>query len=557
MSDQEIINQEAISRLQSGEKAVFLKVNGNQRLYTKDNNGSVIAFEIGDNNECLILNAESGERINLDKLEQDFIGENLKDFFVDLFSKTKISELDTIIDEETKNKLKTSQFIISKGLNLYFNLERTIDLISLYLNDLNNKLDNDKKFGINNKALIGTLGFISTLIASNVLKEINNGSNINEVIRNIVSIENVPDTLKSIALSVIRDKEKEKYLDFFNSEEYKKLELNKSILPILVLDRDLNSKEMVARSTEELLKLKQKSSKSNFNNMCEVYINASFDLSNTGDRQTMQVGRMLNVLTAFIKTIRTPEEFYQCLGSIMRNMPEFKTNELDQIENSANIVKFMALNSLIKTLDEDIKINNIFIDETQQETLLRFYFETIKNTPIISNDIGFLTNFHDNESGTILAKLYPKKFNELMYENFTRDVELTMAKEAISKCKKAADISSTAYNLVIKKDENGDISLNESKFKDVIEIVKDNTKVKVNITDLVDNMFKLVSENEKINKQDKNKTYDSLYNIYQDYLLKKEGVDKVDNLKNRTSKINLEKISKTFMKYKTEGLQIS
>ena len=443
MSDQEIINQEAISRLQSGEKAVFLKVNGNQRLYTKDNNGSVIAFEIGDNNECLILNAESGERINLDKLEQDFIGENLKDFFVDLFSKTKISELDTIIDEETKNKLKTSQFIISKGLNLYFNLERTIDLISLYLNDLNNKLDNDKKFGINNKALIGTLGFISTLIASNVLKEINNGGNINEVIRNIVSIENVPDTLKSIALSVIRDKEKEKYLDFFNSEEYKKLELNKSILPILVLDRDLNSKEMVARSTEELLKLKQKSSKSNFNNMCEVYINASFDLSNTGDRQTMQVGRMLNVLTAFIKTIRTPEEFYQCLGSIMRNMPEFKTNELDQIENSANIVKFMALNSLIKTLDEDIKINNIFIDETQQETLLRFYFETIKNTPIISNDIGFLTNFHDNESGTILAKLYPKKFNELMYENFTRDVELTMAKEAISKCKKAADISST------------------------------------------------------------------------------------------------------------------
>ena len=314
---------------------------------------------------------------------------------------------------------------------------------------------------------------------------------------------------------------------------------------------------MVARSTEELLKLKQKSSKSNFNNMCEVYINASFDLSNTGDRQTMQVGRMLNVLTAFIKTIRTPEEFYQCLGSIMRNMPEFKTNELDQIENSANIVKFMALNSLIKTLDEDIKINNIFIDETQQETLLRFYFETIKNTPIISNDIGFLTNFHDNESGTILAKLYPKKFNELMYENFTRDVELTMAKEAISKCKKAADISSTAYNLVIKKDENGDISLNESKFKDVIEIVKDNTKVKVNITDLVDNMFKLVSENEKINKQDKNKTYDSLYNIYQDYLLKKEGVDKVDNLKNRTSKTNLEKISKTFMKYKTEGLQIS
>lgn len=557
MSDQEIINQEAISRLQSGEKAVFLKVNGNQRLYTKDNNGSVIAFEIGDNNECLILNAESGERINLDKLEQDFIGENLKDFFVDLFSKTKISELDTIIDEETKNKLKTSQFIISKGLNLYFNLERTIDLISLYLNDLNNKLDNDKKFGINNKALIGTLGFISTLIASNVLKEINNRSNINEVIRNIVSIENVPDTLKSIALSVIRDKEKEKYLDFFNSEEYKKLELNKSILPILVLDRDLNSKEMVARSTEELLKLKQKSSKSNFNNMCEVYINASFDLSNTGDRQTMQVGRMLNVLTAFIKTIRTPEEFYQCLGSIMRNMPEFKTNELDQIENSANIVKFMALNSLIKTLDEDIKINNIFIDETQQETLLRFYFETIKNTPIISNDIGFLTNFHDNESGTILAKLYPKKFNELMYENFTRDVELTMAKEAISKCKKAADISSTAYNLVIKKDKNGDISLNESKFKDVIEIVKDNTKVKVNITDLVDNMFKLVSENEKINKQDKNKTYDSLYNIYQDYLLKKEGVDKVDNLKNRTSKTNLEKISKTFMKYKTEGLQIS
>ena len=557
MSDQEIINQEAISRLQSGEKAVFLKVNGNQRLYTKDNNGSVIAFEIGDNNECLILNAESGERINLDKLEQDFIGENLKDFFVDLFSKTKISELDTIIDEETKNKLKTSQFIISKGLNLYFNLERTIDLISLYLNDLNNKLDNDKKFGINNKALIGTLGFISTLIASNVLKEINNRSNINEVIRNIVSIENVPDTLKSIALSVIRDKEKEKYLDFFNSEEYKKLELNKSILPILVLDRDLNSKEMVVRSTEELLKLKQKSSKSNFNNMCEVYINASFDLSNTGDRQTMQVGRMLNVLTAFIKTIRTPEEFYQCLGSIMRNMPEFKTNELDQIENSANIVKFMALNSLIKTLDEDIKINNIFIDETQQETLLRFYFETIKNTPIISNDIGFLTNFHDNESGTILAKLYPKKFNELMYENFTRDVELTMAKEAISKCKKAADISSTAYNLVIKKDKNGDISLNESKFKDVIEIVKDNTKVKVNITDLVDNMFKLVSENEKINKQDKNKTYDSLYNIYQDYLLKKEGVDKVDNLKNRTSKTNLEKISKTFMKYKTEGLQIS
>ena len=555
MSDQEIINQEAISRLQSGEKAVFLKVNGNQRLYTKDNNGSVIAFEIGDNNECLILNAESGERINLDKLEQDFIGENLKDFFVDLFSKTKISELDTIIDEETKNKLKTSQFIISKGLNLYFNLERTIDLISLYLNDLNNKLDNDKKFGINNKALIGTLGFISTLIASNVLKEINNGSNINEVIRNIVSIENVPDTLKSTALSVIRDKEKEKYLDFFNSEEYKKLELNKSILPILVLDRDLNSKEMVARSTEELLKLKQKSSKSNFNNMCEVYINASFDLSNTGDRQTMQVGRMLNVLTAFIKTIRTPEEFYQCLGSIMRNMPEFKTNELDQIENSANIVKFMALNSLIKTLDEDIKINNIFIDETQQETLLRFYFETIKNTPIISNDIGFLTNFHDNESGTILAKLYPKKFNELMYENFTRDVELTMAKEAISKCKKAADISSTAYNLVIKKDKNGDISLNESKFKDVIEIVKDNTKV--NITDLVENMFKLVSKNEKINEQDKNKTYDSLYNIYQDYLLKKEGVDKVDNLKNRTSKTNLEKISKTFMKYKTEGLQIS
>lgn len=555
MSDQEIINQEAISRLQSGEKAVFLKVNGNQRLYTKDNNGSVIAFEIGDNNECLILNAESGERINLDKLEQDFIGENLKDFFVDLFSKTKISELDTIIDEETKNKLKTSQFIISKGLNLYFNLERTIDLISLYLNDLNNKLDNDKKFGINNKALIGTLGFISTLIASNVLKEINNGGNINEVIRNIVSIENVPDTLKSIALSVIRDKEKEKYLDFFNSEEYKKLELNKSILPILVLDRDLNSKEMVARSTEELLKLKQKSSKSNFNNMCEVYINASFDLSNTGDRQTMQVGRMLNVLTAFIKTIRTPEEFYQCLGSIMRNMPEFKTNELDQIENSANIVKFMALNSLIKTLDEDIKINNIFIDETQQETLLRFYFETIKNTPIISNDIGFLTNFHDNESGTILAKLYPKKFNELMYENFTRDVELTMAKEAISKCKKAADISSTAYNLVIKKDKNGDISLNESKFKDVIEIVKDNTKV--NITDLVENMFKLVSKNEKINEQDKNKTYDSLYNIYQDYLLKKEGVDKVDNLKNRTSKTNLEKISKTFMKYKTEGLQIS
>ncbi len=555
MSDQEIINQEAISRLQSGEKAVFLKVNGNQRLYTKDNNGSVIAFEIGDNNECLILNAESGERINLDKLEQDFIGENLKDFFVDLFSKTKISELDTIIDEETKNKLKTSQFIISKGLNLYFNLERTIDLISLYLNDLNNKLDNDKKFGINNKALIGTLGFISTLIASNVLKEINNRSNINEVIRNIVSIENVPDTLKSIALSVIRDKEKEKYLDFFNSEEYKKLELNKSILPILVLDRDLNSKEMVVRSTEELLKLKQKSSKSNFNNMCEVYINASFDLSNTGDRQTMQVGRMLNVLTAFIKTIRTPEEFYQCLGSIMRNMPEFKTNELDQIENSANIVKFMALNSLIKTLDEDIKINNIFIDETQQETLLRFYFETIKNTPIISNDIGFLTNFHDNESGTILAKLYPKKFNELMYENFTRDVELTMAKEAISKCKKAADISSTAYNLVIKKDKNGDISLNESKFKDVIEIVKDNTKV--NITDLVENMFKLVSKNEKINEQDKNKTYDSLYNIYQDYLLKKEGVDKVDNLKNRTSKTNLEKISKTFMKYKTEGLQIS
>lgn len=555
MSDQEIINQGAISRLQSGEKAVFLKVNGNQRLYTKDNNGSVIAFEIGDNNECLILNAESGERINLDKLEQDFIGENLKDFFVDLFSKTKISELDTIIDEETKNKLKTSQFIISKGLNLYFNLERTIDLISLYLNDLNNKLDNDKKFGINNKALIGTLGFISTLIASNVLKEINNGSNINEVIRNIVSIENVPDTLKSTALSVIRDKEKEKYLDFFNSEEYKKLELNKSILPILVLDRDLNSKEMVARSTEELLKLKQKSSKSNFNNMCEVYINASFDLSNTGDRQTMQVGRMLNVLTAFIKTIRTPEEFYQCLGSIMRNMPEFKTNELDQIENSANIVKFMALNSLIKTLDEDIKINNIFIDETQQETLLRFYFETIKNTPIISNDIGFLTNFHDNESGTILAKLYPKKFNELMYENFTRDVELTMAKEAISKCKKAADISSTAYNLVIKKDKNGDISLNESKFKDVIEIVKDNTKV--NITDLVENMFKLVSKNEKINEQDKNKTYDSLYNIYQDYLLKKEGVDKVDNLKNRTSKTNLEKISKTFMKYKTEGLQIS
>lgn len=557
MSDQEIINQEAISRLQSGEKAVFLKVNGNQRLYTKDNNGSVIAFEIGDNNECLILNAESGERINLDKLEQDFIGENLKDFFVDLFSKTKISELDTIIDEETKNKLKTSQFIISKGLNLYFNLERTIDLISLYLNDLNNKLDNDKKFGINNKALIGTLGFISTLIASNVLKEINNGSNINEVIRNIVSIENVPDTLKSIALSVIRDKEKEKYLDFFNSEEYKKLELNKSILPILVLDRDLNSKEMVARSTEELLKLKQKSSKSNFNNMCEVYINASFDLSNTGDRQTMQVGRMLNVLTAFIKTIRTPEEFYQCLGSIMRNMPEFKTNELDQIENSANIVKFMALNSLIKTLDEDIKINNIFIDETQQETLLRFYFETIKNTPIISNDIGFLTNFHDNESGTILAKLYPKKFNELMYENFTRDVELTMAKEAISKCKKAIDIPSTVYNLVIKKDKDSDVLLNESKFKDVIEIVKDNTKVKVNITDLVDNMFKLVSENEKINKQDKNKTYDSLYNIYQDYLLKKEGVDKVNNLKNRTSKTNLEKISKTFMKYKTEGLQIS
>lgn len=557
MSDQEIINQGAISRLQSGEKAVFLKVNGNQRLYTKDNNGSVIAFEIGDNNECLILNAESGERINLDKLEQDFIGENLKDFFVDLFSKTKISELDTIIDEETKNKLKTSQFIISKGLNLYFNLERTIDLISLYLNDLNNKLDNDKKFGINNKALIGTLGFISTLIASNVLKEINNGSNINEVIRNIVSIENVPDTLKSTALSVIRDKEKEKYLDFFNSEEYKKLELNKSILPILVLDRDLNSKEMVARSTEELLKLKQKSSKSNFNNMCEVYINASFDLSNTGDRQTMQVGRMLNVLTAFIKTIRTPEEFYQCLGSIMKNMPEFKTNELDQIENSANIVKFMALNSLIKTLDEDIKINNIFIDETQQETLLRFYFETIKNTPIISNDIRFLTNSHDNESGIILTKLYPKKFKELMYENFTRDVELTMAKKAISECKEAADISSTAYDLVIKKDENGDILLNESKFKDVIEIVKDNTKVKVNITDLVDNMFKLVSKNEEINKQDKNKTYDSLYNIYQDYLLKKEGVDKVNNLKNRTSKINLEKISKTFMKYKTEGLQIS
>ena len=555
MSDQEIINQEAISRLQSGEKAVFLKVNGNQRLYTKDNNGSVIAFEIGDNNECLILNAESGERINLDKLEQDFIGENLKDFFVDLFSKTKISELDTIIDEETKNKLKTSQFIISKGLNLYFNLERTIDLISLYLNDLNNKLDNDKKFGINNKALIGTLGFISTLIASNVLKEINNGSNINEVIRNIVSIENVPDTLKSIALSVIRDKEKEKYLDFFNSEEYKKLELNKSILPILVLDRDLNSKEMVARSTKELLKLKQKSSESNFNNMCEVYINASFDLSNTGDRQTMQVGRMLNVLTAFIKTIRTPEEFYQCLGSIMRNMPEFKTNELGQIENSANIVKFMALNSLIKTLDEDIKINNIFIDETQQETLLRFYFETIKNTSIISNDIRFLTNSHDNESGIILTKLYPEKFKELMYENFTRDVELTMAKKAISECKEAADIPSTVYDLVIKKDENGDISLNKSKFKDVIEIVKDNTKV--NITDLVKNMFKLVSKNEEINKQDKNKTYDSLYNIYQDYLLKKEGVDKVDNLKNRTSKINLEKISKTFMKYKIEGLQIS
>ena len=555
MSDQEIINQEAISRLQSGEKAVFLKVNGNQRLYTKDNNGSVIAFEIGDNNECLILNAESGERINLDKLEQDFIGENLKDFFVDLFSKTKISELDTIIDEETKNKLKTSQFIISKGLNLYFNLERTIDLISLYLNDLNNKLDNDKKFGINNKALIGTLGFISALIASNVLKEINNGSNINEVIRNIVSIENVPDTLKSIALSVIRDKEKEKYLDFFNSEEYKKLELNKSILPILVLDRDLNSKEMVARSTKELLELKQKSSESNFNNMCEVYINASFDLSNTGDRQTMQVGRMLNVLTAFIKTIRTPEEFYQCLDSIMRNMPEFKTNELGQIENSANIVKFMALNSLIKTLDEDIKINNIFIDETQQETLLRFYFETIKNTPIISNDIGFLTNFHDNESGTILAKLYPKKFNELMYENFTKDVELTMAKEAISKCKKAADISSTAYNLVIKKDKNGDISLNESKFKDVIEIVKDNTKVK--ITDLVENMFKLVSKNEEINKQDKNKIYDSLYNNYKGYLLEKEGVDKVNNLKNRTSKENLKKISETFMKYKQKGLQIS
>ena len=555
MSDQEIINQEAISRLQSGEKAVFLKVNGNQRLYTKDNNGSVIAFEIGDNNECLILNAESGERINLDKLEQDFIGENLKDFFVDLFSKTKISELDTIIDEETKNKLKTSQFIISKGLNLYFNLERTIDLISLYLNDLNNKLDNDKKFGINNKALIGTLGFISTLIASNVLKEINNGSNINEVIRNIVSIENVPDTLKSIALSVIRDKEKEKYLDFFNSEEYKKLELNKSILPILVLDRDLNSKEMVARSTKELLKLKQKSSESNFNNMCEVYINASFDLSNTGDRQTMQVGRMLNVLTAFIKTIRTPEEFYQCLGSIMRNMPEFKTNELGQIENSANIVKFMALNSLIKTLDEDIKINNIFIDETQQETLLRFYFETIKNTSIISNDIRFLTNSHDNESGIILTKLYPEKFKELMYENFTRDVELTMAKKAISECKEAADIPSTVYDLVIKKDENGDISLNKSKFKDVIEIVKDNTKV--NITDLVKNMFKLVSKNEEINEQDKNKTYDSLYNIYQDYLLKKESVDKVNNLKNRTSKTNLEKISKTFMKYKQKGLQIS
>ena len=555
MSDQEIINQEAISRLQSGEKAVFLKVNGNQRLYTKDNNGSVIAFEIGDNNECLILNAESGERINLNKLEQDFIGENLKDFFIDLFSKTKISELDTIIDEETKNKLKTSQLIISKGLNLYFNLERTIDLISLYLNDLNNKLDNDKKFGINNKALIGTLGLISTLIASNVLKEINNGSNINEVIRNIVSIENVPDTLKSIALSVIRDKEKEKYLDFFNSEEYKKLELNKSILPILVLDRDLNSKEMVARSTKELLKLKQKSSESNFNNMCEVYINASFDLSNTGDRQTMQVGRMLNVLTAFIKTIKTPEEFYQCLGSIMRNMPEFKTNELGQIENSANIVKFMALNSLIKTLDEDIKINNIFIDETQQETLLRFYFETIKNTSIISNDIRFLTNSHDNESGIILTKLYPEKFKELMYENFTRDVELTMAKKAISECKEAADIPSTVYDLVIKKDENGDISLNKSKFKDVIEIVKDNTKV--NITDLVKNMFKLVSKNEEINEQDKNKTYDSLYNIYQDYLLKKESVDKVNNLKNRTSKTNLEKISKTFMKYKQKGLQIS
>ena len=554
MSDQEIINQGAISRLQSGEKAVFLKVNGNQRLYTKDNNGSVIAFEIGDNNECLILNAESGERINLDKLEQDFIGENLKDFFVDLFSKTKISELDTIIDEETKNKLKTSQFIISKGLNLYFNLERTIDLISLYLNDLNNKLDNDKKFGINNKALIGTLGFISTLIASNVLKEINNGSNINEVIRNIVSIENVPDTLKSTALSVIRDKEKEKYLDFFNSEEYKKLELNKSILPILVLDRDLNSKEMVARSTEELLKLKQKSSKSNFNNMCEVYINASFDLSNTGDRQTMQVGRMLNVLTAFIKTIRTPEEFYQCLGSIMKNMPEFKTNELDQIENSANIVKFMALNSLIKTLDEDIKINNIFIDETQQETLLRFYFETIKNTQIISKNIGFLMNSHDNESGTILAKLYPKKFDELMYENFTRDVELTMAKKTISECKKAIDMPSTVYNLVIKKDKDSDVLLNESKFKDVIEIVKDNTKVK--ITDLVENMFKLVSKNEEINKQDKNKIYDSLYNNYKGYLLEKEKVEKIDNL-SHTSNSNLDKINKLFMKCKTEGLQIS
>ena len=70
-------------------------------------------------------------------------------------------------------------------------------------------------------------------------------------------------------------------------------------------------------------------------------------------------------------------------------------------------------------------------------------------------------------------------------------------------------------------------------------------------------MFKLVSKNEEINEQDKNKTYDSLYNIYQDYLLKKESVDKVNNLKNRTSKTNLEKISKTFMKYKQKGLQIS
>ncbi len=425
-------NLEVIKNLEDFNKEVdIVEVNSKQRLYSKFTDNLYIVFEVRDNGCSLLAVNSEGDEINLDDpdivINEDDLTQvqnKIKDYFINFCSDIKTKELNgEIIASEDEKRLKALQVIMSTQK---YDLKDTLELINGYIKNLNLILDENGRFGINNKALTGATGFIPSLINSGVstrIEDSNSEANIHKLINELVLMEGIPDTLKSITLSALRDRYKNEYKSFFESNEYNGLSFESRVLPVLILGRDINSKEMynecVTRLSDILAKTKEE--KKPIGKIADNYISIAFDMLNRGNKLNMQIGPMLNPLRPLINCIEEPNDFFTYCDCISKNIPDFNTSELDsKLVNSGEVIDIYAKTNMITELNSSNKLNEIFIKTDDQKKLIESFLKSFENDIINPKLNGgfFLAEF--KEAIDILYELNPEIFIEC-YKNIIEE----------------------------------------------------------------------------------------------------------------------------------------